>query len=339
MNGTLLSFKSFVDNKEEASNFLNANIQGSPNLIMPSRGPIQDFLASVLASNGIDETFYVNANQSSLSAFLYGDSEFDVEQDFDVLEQLTTLQSQTSDGNCLTMVQDGTILDLSGSAGLPLIFEGVSCLTKLKPLCLKGNAVVKPISTPQRLKWKQRKNKDKKKKFNKEKTPKKNVHVAIEGRQATPDPIAEYCLPILPILPVFLTGLLPPSRPLANVRPTIAPTVAPTPQPPRRLNEIEDFNTFMNTYSRVYASAAEAAFRQTIFLQSLATVQTQNLLFASGLVSYFMRVNRYSDMTFNEFRAQYLGLGLFNATGSFLPPRESTRGSLRQDIPAQTVLT
>ena len=123
----MLSFKSFVDNKEEASNFLNANIQGSPKLIMPSRGPIQDFLASVLASNGINETFYVNANQSSLSAFLYGDSEFDVEQDFDVLEQLTTLQSQTSDGNCLTMVQDGTILDLSGSAGLPLIFEGVSC--------------------------------------------------------------------------------------------------------------------------------------------------------------------------------------------------------------------
>ena len=103
--------------------------------------------------------------------------------------------------------------------------------------------------------------------------------------------------------------------------------------PPEVLNPIDSFSRYMSTYGRVYTNAADRAFRESIFQGNLATITQHNQLYASGLVSYFLRVNQYSDMAFSEFSALYLGLGLFNTSRVSVPPRNNVRGSLPQNIP------
>ena len=79
----------------------------------------------------------------------------------------------------------------------------------------------------------------------------------------------------------------------------------------------------MSTYGRVYTSAAEAVLREAIFQASLNTITLHNQLFTAGLVSYFLKVNQYADMTFSEFSAAYLGLGQFNTSNTSAPPTNS----------------
>ena len=44
-----------------------------------------------------------------------------------------------------------------------------------------------------------------------------------------------------------------------------------------------------------------------IFVQNLKKIVEHNELFEKGLVTYELGVNEFSDMTFEEFSANYLG--------------------------------
>jgi len=328
---SLLGYDSFVSNNAEAKNFLDATKQSDfRDIVMTDIGPIQGLLANIFSANGIKENFHVKLNDS----FCFQDSgstkcgylQGILEDGFSELSVLLTKVDNSNDPGCLSLSTPSHS------------FVSSSCSTKLRPLCLRGDPIVQPESTPQRLKWKQQRRKDKKKlKRGKKSKPEPRN---LEGRQAvTPPVFLDYCLAALPA--VLIGGLLTPSAlaaaPIVPNPPPPPPPPAPT-TPPQRLNDIQTFNRFMSEYGRVYPTAAETVFRQAVFLENLAVITAQNLLFTSGLSSYFLRVNQYSDRTFAEFSASFLGLGLFNISGGVVPPRENVRGSLRQDIPAPDTL-
>jgi len=88
------------------------------------------------------------------------------------------------------------------------------------------------------------------------------------------------------------------------------------------------FDDFVHRFRREYASAAERLHRFEIFAENLAKIEAVN---AKGL-SYKLGVTAAADLTFEEFRAQYLtgfkghafkglpNLGVFRAPEGYTPP-------------------
>jgi len=170
----------------------------------------------------------------------------------------------------------------------------------------------------------------------------KNVAVeyAGEGRQfqgeGTP---VEMCIPVA----ILLTGACVLFPALCYQQPTLsdpAPpeVIQPTPTPTQvqqltieTLSPIQDFPTFEDVYQKAYNSPAEREFRQGVFLSNLNTVNTHNLLYIAGQTSYFVAINSFSDLTFNEFVASFTGVGLFKPLANLtnpVPAQFQTRGSL-----------
>ena len=228
---SLLGYNSFVRNSEEALNFLNAttlqNATGS--LFMPDNGPIQKLLTDIFSTNGILENFHVHFNDSFCSqdsgvtkcAYLQG-----ILEDDSILCVLLTKEDNSTDPRCLSLSTPSHN------------FVDVSCSTKLRPLCLRGNPIVQPESSPQRLKWKQQKRNRKEKRRSKRGKKFKPEARNLEGRQAETPVFLDYCLAALPA--VLLGGLLTPNPP---------PTPPPT-TPPQRQNDMDTFSRFTSQYGR-----------------------------------------------------------------------------------------
>ena len=165
---SLLGYDSFVSNFAEAKNFLNAITKQSPfgdygdygdfgDVVMTDIGPIQGLLANIFSANGIKKNFHVKFNDSFSNAFCFQDSGStkcgylqDMLEDSFYLSVLLTKVDNSNDPGCLSLSTPSHS------------FVSSSCSTKLRPLCLRGNPIVQPESTPQRLKWKQQRRKNKK---------------------------------------------------------------------------------------------------------------------------------------------------------------------------------
>ena len=116
----------------------------------------------------------------------------------------------------------------------------------------------------------------------------------------------DLCLPA-PVIPVLLWWSN--TRPQSDVRPIPPPT--PPPPPPQPTNQIKDFESFKSEFRKAYLSVAEEVLRQQIFLQNLAIIEGHNQLFENGQSTYFLKVNLFTDLTFDEFRKSFLGQGVF----------------------------
>ncbi|XP_066254184.1 cathepsin L-like [Euwallacea similis] len=67
------------------------------------------------------------------------------------------------------------------------------------------------------------------------------------------------------------------------------------------------FQAFKLAHGKTYSNQVEEAKRFAIFRDNLRDIQEHNLLYAQGLVSYSKAVNKFSDLSPEEFRA-YLSL-------------------------------
>ena len=174
----------------------------------------------------------------------------------------------------------------------------------------------------------------------------KNVAVeyAGKGRQlqsgGMPYDMCLLATPVVAILSVIGTfsgtpaadaQVVPQPPPQQQLPPQQPPPQQTTQQTLEELNPTQDFNTFQNSYQKVYSSLAEQQFRQTVFLQSLQIVNTHNLLYIAGQASYFVAINSFSDLTYNEFVASFTGVGLFKPLANLtnpVPADFQSRGSL-----------
>lgn len=63
-------------------------------------------------------------------------------------------------------------------------------------------------------------------------------------------------------------------------------------------------NCFQLKYDKTYPNDKEEKLRMDIFIQNEKKIAENNEKFAKGLISYKMAMNRYSDLTTEEFNAQ-----------------------------------
>lgn len=60
-------------------------------------------------------------------------------------------------------------------------------------------------------------------------------------------------------------------------------------------------------YSKIYQNETEDRHRMAIFLENRDKIDVNNRLFGRGLVGYKMGINKYSDLSADEFRSQMTG--------------------------------
>ena len=70
-------------------------------------------------------------------------------------------------------------------------------------------------------------------------------------------------------------------------------------------NKVSEFEAFKAQYGLTFESAFENAYREKIFLESLAKVNTHN---SNNYNTYEIGINQFSHLTQEEFAQQYLGL-------------------------------
>ncbi len=68
-----------------------------------------------------------------------------------------------------------------------------------------------------------------------------------------------------------------------------------------------DFSQYQRDFNKTYSSK-EYSIRKAIFDQNVMKIQDHNAKFAKGQVSYFKKVDQFSDLTQEEFQAQLIGL-------------------------------
>jgi len=73
------------------------------------------------------------------------------------------------------------------------------------------------------------------------------------------------------------------------------------------------FNQFKSDFNKVYASTEIEAQRLAIFTEKLAWIAQHNAEYAQGTWTYTVGINQFSDLTVEEFKAQYMGVK-FNRT-------------------------
>jgi len=91
----------------------------------------------------------------------------------------------------------------------------------------------------------------------------------------------------------------------------------------------EQWGTFKETHGKQYTSEIEERFRMKIFMENAHKVAKHNKLYAQGLVSYSLGINKYADMLHHEFvqtvngfnkTKRLLKSGDLEDSISFIPP-------------------
>ena len=77
------------------------------------------------------------------------------------------------------------------------------------------------------------------------------------------------------------------------------------------MEPIQNYDLFQQMFSRSLLSPEQQALRSSIFSANLNIINAQNALFLAGGSSFFLNVNSYGDMTFDEFKAIAGGQGIF----------------------------
>ncbi|XP_052808978.1 procathepsin L-like isoform X1 [Mya arenaria] len=93
------------------------------------------------------------------------------------------------------------------------------------------------------------------------------------------------------------------------------------------------FEEFKQDYGKQYANASEEARRRAIFADNVEYVNAHNFQFALGKMSYYMGVNQFSDMTFEEWASLYTSrmiddVGNGNASTFLTPENFRAPGSV-----------
>ncbi|KAE8573296.1 digestive cysteine proteinase 1 [Halyomorpha halys] len=97
-------------------------------------------------------------------------------------------------------------------------------------------------------------------------------------------------------------------------------------------NELEEWTKFKVTYDKKYSSAEEGR-KMEIFLENKKRVEEHNQRYKKGLVSFSMSLNKFSDLTEDEFRS--MKTGFINSGKPSRKPILKTKQSLlrRGDVP------
>ncbi len=67
---------------------------------------------------------------------------------------------------------------------------------------------------------------------------------------------------------------------------------------------VDSFSSFRETFAKKYSTPEEMEYRFTVFASNLEAIERHN---ADNKSSYTLGVNQYTDLTFEEFKAKYLG--------------------------------
>lgn len=89
---------------------------------------------------------------------------------------------------------------------------------------------------------------------------------------------------------------------------------------------INDWHTFKVTFGKSYSSSKEELHRRDVFEGNMQRIAEHNKLFQKGLVSYSLKMNKYGDMTDEEFEEMLLrGIQHSDQRGgsTFLRPSET----------------
>ena len=93
----------------------------------------------------------------------------------------------------------------------------------------------------------------------------------------------------------------------------------------------DDWNAHKKTFGKSFSGTLEESKRKAIFTSNSKSIDDHNKLFAKGLVSYMREKNQFTDMTFAEVEAKFMGARPANA--SSLPPSAKIANG-RQSPPA-----
>ncbi|XP_064086137.1 crustapain-like [Macrobrachium nipponense] len=80
--------------------------------------------------------------------------------------------------------------------------------------------------------------------------------------------------------------------------------------------EWEDFKT---KYGKTYANPVDEQYRESVFQDKLEYIEETNKLYEKGLLTYYLKINKYSDLTHKELMDQMTG-GLYMRTA---PPKDT----------------
>ena len=144
----------------------------------------------------------------------------------------------------------------------------------------------------------------------------------------------------------------PPAQPPPRVVPP-APVPAPGPVPGLTgtaltnalgslNNGVTNFDSFMSNFQKTYSSQQVMARAQAMFQQNMQLIdvmiragtgqenrvkfQGHNTQFLAGEETYFLRVNKFGDLSFSEFTDRHAGLGVFSTDTALPPPQQATVG-------------
>ena len=67
------------------------------------------------------------------------------------------------------------------------------------------------------------------------------------------------------------------------------------------LSSMPEWNEWKNTHSREYPSMAEEAKRMEIFLENKRIVAEHNLMYEAGNVTHYLELNKFADISREEF--------------------------------------
>lgn len=68
-------------------------------------------------------------------------------------------------------------------------------------------------------------------------------------------------------------------------------------------------------YSKTYQNETEENYRMAVFLENKNKIDEHNEQFEKGLVTYKMGLNKYSDLTADEFRSRMNGYKMSPSVG------------------------
>ena len=93
------------------------------------------------------------------------------------------------------------------------------------------------------------------------------------------------------------------------------------------------FNEFVAEHGKKYESPAHYHERLAIFSENLKMIEMHNAEYEAGRTSWYMAVNKFADLTHDEFKAQYASglLNIAKPTG-LAAPKATTKVNLK-DLP------
>nr|BAN20087.1 cathepsin L [Riptortus pedestris] len=73
---------------------------------------------------------------------------------------------------------------------------------------------------------------------------------------------------------------------------------------------IDDWQGFKTSFGKTYEHPKEELFRRKVYEENLKWIEKHNALFKQGLVSYELKMNKYGDLTEDEFRMAFLSTNM-----------------------------